>query len=70
MGEIALILGGAPFNNFSLAPFTSQNSLSFPFIFYVLLQGTGKWYELQDLHVKEIEPQMLTLTESYIQVSK
>ena len=31
-------------------------------------QGTGKWYELQDLHVKEIEPQMLTLTESYIQV--
>lgn len=35
----------------------------------MLLQGTGKWYELQDLHVKEIEPQMLTLTESYIQVS-
>lgn len=36
----------------------------------MLLQGTGKWYELQDLHVKEIEPQMLTLTESYIQVGK
>lgn len=35
----------------------------------IYFQGTGKWYELQDLHVKEIEPQMLTLTESYIQVS-
>ncbi|XP_076062038.1 ubiquitin specific protease 39 [Oratosquilla oratoria] len=35
---------------------------------HVLHKGTGKWYELQDLHVKEIEPQMLTLTESYIQI--
>ncbi|MPC26846.1 U4/U6.U5 tri-snRNP-associated protein 2 [Portunus trituberculatus] len=34
---------------------------------HILHKGTGKWYELQDLHVKEIEPQMLTLTESYIQ---
>ncbi|XP_063603203.1 ubiquitin carboxyl-terminal hydrolase 39-like [Penaeus indicus] len=35
---------------------------------HILHKGTGKWYELQDLHVKEIEPQMLTLTESYIQI--
>ena len=31
-------------------------------------QGTGRWYELQDLHVRDILPQMITLTESYIQV--
>ncbi|KAF2355958.1 Peptidase C19 ubiquitin carboxyl-terminal hydrolase [Trinorchestia longiramus] len=35
---------------------------------HVLHKGTGKWYELQDLHVKEIEPQMLALSESYIQI--
>uniref|UniRef100_A0A183IDZ8 ubiquitinyl hydrolase 1 n=1 Tax=Soboliphyme baturini TaxID=241478 RepID=A0A183IDZ8_9BILA len=33
----------------------------------VLHKGTGKWFELEDLHVKEILPQMITLTESYIQ---
>lgn len=32
-------------------------------------QGTGKWFELQDLHVTEILPQMITLSEAYIQVS-
>jgi hypothetical protein len=32
------------------------------------LQGTGKWFELEDLHVKEILPQTITLAESYIQV--
>lgn len=31
-------------------------------------QGTGKWFEMQDLHVTEILPQMITLTEAYIQV--
>ncbi|KAA0200201.1 hypothetical protein HAZT_HAZT001262 [Hyalella azteca] len=35
---------------------------------HVLHKGTGKWYEMQDLHVKEIEPQMLALSESYIQI--
>ncbi|KAH7720889.1 U4/U6.U5 tri-snRNP-associated protein 2-like protein [Aphelenchoides avenae] len=30
--------------------------------------GTGKWFELEDLHVKEILPQMITLAESYIQI--
>jgi len=29
---------------------------------------TGKWYELEDLHVKEILPQMITLAECYIQI--
>lgn len=30
--------------------------------------GAQKWYELEDLHVKEILPQMITLAESYIQI--
>ena len=32
-------------------------------------QGSGKWYEMQDLHVADILPQMITLSESYVQVS-
>ncbi|CAG0914634.1 unnamed protein product [Notodromas monacha] len=35
---------------------------------HILHKGTGKWYELQDLHVKDILPQMITLTEAYIQL--
>lgn len=31
-------------------------------------KANNTWYELQDLHVKEILPQMLTLTEPYIQI--
>ena len=34
-----------------------------------MFQGSGKWYEMQDLHVIDILPQMITLTEAYIQVS-
>jgi U4/U6.U5 tri-snRNP-associated protein 2 len=34
----------------------------------VLQQGTGKWFELEDLHVKEVLPQTITLAESYIQI--
>jgi len=30
--------------------------------------GSGKWFELEDLHVKEILPQTITLAESYIQI--
>ena len=30
-------------------------------------QATNNWYEVQDLHVREILPQMITLSESYIQ---
>ncbi|PAV77614.1 hypothetical protein WR25_25477 [Diploscapter pachys] len=32
--------------------------------------GSQKWFELEDLHVKEILPQMIVLAESYIQVWK
>lgn len=37
---------------------------------HILHRGTGQWYELQDLHVTQILPQMVTLTEAYIQVHK
>lgn len=30
--------------------------------------GTGDWYEMEDLHVKKILPQMITLAECYIQI--
>ncbi|PVD38835.1 hypothetical protein C0Q70_01459 [Pomacea canaliculata] len=35
---------------------------------HVLHKATGKWYEMQDLHVADILPQMITLSESYIQI--
>uniref|UniRef100_A0A8C5EKX9 ubiquitinyl hydrolase 1 n=1 Tax=Gouania willdenowi TaxID=441366 RepID=A0A8C5EKX9_GOUWI len=35
---------------------------------HVLHHGTGKWYEMQDLQVIDILPQMITLSEAYIQV--
>lgn len=35
---------------------------------HVLHRGTGKWFEMQDLHVTEILPQMITLSEAYIQI--
>lgn len=35
----------------------------------VWMQGSGKWFELQDLHTVDILPQMITLSESYVQVS-
>jgi len=35
---------------------------------HVLHKGSGKWYEMSDLYVTEILPQMITLTEAYIQV--
>ncbi len=31
-------------------------------------QGANQWYELQDLHVQDLLPQMITLAEAYIQV--
>ena len=33
-------------------------------------QGAGQWFELQDLHVQDLLPPMITLAEAYIQVSK
>jgi len=35
---------------------------------HLLRQGSGKWYELQDLHCIDILPQMLPLSESYVQI--
>lgn len=35
---------------------------------HVLHKASGKWYEMQDLHVIDILPQMITLTEAYIQI--
>ncbi|XP_055335233.1 U4/U6.U5 tri-snRNP-associated protein 2-like [Paramacrobiotus metropolitanus] len=35
---------------------------------FLLHKGTSKWFEMQDLHVTEVLPQMITLSESYIQV--
>lgn len=35
---------------------------------HILHRGSGKWFELQDLHVTEILPQMIPLSECYIQV--
>lgn len=35
---------------------------------HILHKGSGKWFELQDLHTVDILPQMITLSESYIQI--
>ena len=35
---------------------------------HILHKGTGTWYEMQDLHVADVLPQMITLSEAYIQV--
>ncbi|CAF0812132.1 unnamed protein product [Adineta ricciae] len=35
---------------------------------HVLHKGSGIWYELQDLHVIDVLPQMITLSESYLQI--
>ncbi|XP_041485760.1 U4/U6.U5 tri-snRNP-associated protein 2-like [Lytechinus variegatus] len=35
---------------------------------HVLHRPTGKWFEIQDLHVADILPQLITLSEAYIQI--
>ncbi|XP_044003408.1 U4/U6.U5 tri-snRNP-associated protein 2-like isoform X2 [Aphidius gifuensis] len=35
---------------------------------HVLHKGSGQWYELQDLHVTPILPEMIKLSEAYIQI--
>ena len=40
----------------------------FPYL-SLSVQPTGKWFEIQDLHVADILPQLITLSEAYIQVS-
>lgn len=52
-------------DHFDTAGFGAQFNSINPSCF---VQGTGKWYELQDLQVTDILPQMITLSEAYIQV--
>lgn len=35
---------------------------------HILHKATNQWNEMQDLHVIDILPQMITLTEAYIQI--
>lgn len=35
---------------------------------HILHRATSSWFELQDLHVTELLPQMIPLSESYIQI--
>ncbi len=35
---------------------------------HILNKARGTWYEMQDLHVIDVLPQMITLSEAYIQV--
>ncbi|KAG5673426.1 hypothetical protein PVAND_003474 [Polypedilum vanderplanki] len=35
---------------------------------HILYKATNQWFEMQDLHVTDILPQMITLTEAYIQI--
>lgn len=37
---------------------------------HILHESSSKWFEIQDLHVTEVLPQMITLAESYIQLWK
>jgi U4/U6.U5 tri-snRNP-associated protein 2 len=37
---------------------------------HVLHAGSSRWFEIQDLHVTDILPQLISLSESYIQVWK
>jgi U4/U6.U5 tri-snRNP-associated protein 2 len=32
------------------------------------LTGSGKWFELQDLHIDKVLPEILPLSEAYIQI--
>ena len=33
-----------------------------------LISGSDKWFELQDLHIAKILPEVLTLSEAYVQI--
>ncbi|RKP08528.1 hypothetical protein THASP1DRAFT_34646 [Thamnocephalis sphaerospora] len=35
---------------------------------HVRRRGTGQWYQIEDLTVEEIQPQMIFLSESYVQI--
>ncbi|XP_028399832.1 U4/U6.U5 tri-snRNP-associated protein 2-like [Dendronephthya gigantea] len=46
----------------------AEGKISKNYRVHVFHKGASQWYELQDLHVKEILPQMITLSDSYIQI--
>ena len=33
-----------------------------------IISGSDKWFELQDLHIAKILPEVLTLSEAYVQI--
>lgn len=35
---------------------------------FVHFKANDNWYEMQDLHVNQIHPQLISVSESYIQV--
>ena len=35
---------------------------------HVQSRATGQWYEMQDLHVQETMPQLISLSESYMMI--
>jgi U4/U6.U5 tri-snRNP-associated protein 2 len=35
---------------------------------FVHFRGNDQWYEMQDLHVNGVHPQLISVSESYIQV--
>ena len=45
-----------------------KNRLQSTYRAHILHKSTNQWYEMQDLHVTSILPQMITLTEAYIQI--
>ena len=35
---------------------------------HVLHKGSGKWFEMQDLHISKVLPEILPLSEAYVQI--
>lgn len=65
MSDVPKFLGSGA--HVSLGTISRKNTAVYLIVYYTF-QGANKWYELQDLHVKEILPQVITLSDSYIQV--
>ena len=48
----------------------TYHTFNLTFQVHILHSGSGKWFEMNDLYMTEILPQMITLTEAYIQIYK
>ncbi|KAJ1731027.1 U4 U6.U5 tri-snRNP-associated protein [Coemansia biformis] len=46
----------------------ANSSAESPFVAYIRCSASGKWYMLRDLHVEPAMPQVLCLSDSYIQI--